>query len=261
MVKELIAMYCFLADESDGSSDSGSDDDDGEELHPLLQAHRRPVKKTETVVKKNVPGERIPEPEAPTTTIATVPKATGKIEDLARVYMTVKYQLPEPDSAPIIIDDITSEEQIQQLNEAALRNQEAVMFGAPPPPPPPPGYVFQPIEGNMPQMIPVQGLFPPTVPPPPPPAKMTRPPLFPPGVDQISNSPPPPWIAERPPHLPGNGVLLLPQQLSSNIRTEVHQDVAVLEPPMRSVPIVSHTNLKNPQAASVINSCKHNFIY
>ena len=152
-------MYCFVADESDDSSDSGSDDDDGEELHPLLQAHRRPVKKIETVVKKNVPKESIPEPELPTTTTVTVPKATGKIEDLARVYMTVKYQLAEADSAPIIVDDITSEEQIQQLNEAALQNQHAAMFGAPPPPPPPPGYVFQPIEGNMPQIIPVQGLF------------------------------------------------------------------------------------------------------
>lgn len=254
-------MYCFVADKSDDSSDSGSDDDDGEELHPLLQAHRRPVKKIETVVKKNIPKESIPEPELPTTTTVTVPKATGKIEDLARVYMTVKYQLAEADSAPIIVDDITSEEQIQQLNEAALQNQHAAMFGAPPPPPPPPGYVFQPIEGNMPQIIPVQGLFPHTVPPPPPPARMARPPLFPPGVDQISSSPPPPWIAEKPVHPPGNGVLPLPQQLSSNIRTEVHQDVAILEPPIRSVSIVNNTHLINPQAASVINPCKHNLIY
>ncbi|XP_065663694.1 uncharacterized protein LOC100210071 isoform X2 [Hydra vulgaris] len=65
----------LLKDDSD-SSDENSDNET--ELHPLLQAHRRPLNKVATTI-------------ASITNYVPKSKPTGKIEDLAKIYMSMKY--------------------------------------------------------------------------------------------------------------------------------------------------------------------------
>ena len=103
-----------------------SDDEDGEhELHPLLQAHRRPIVKTETQ-----PVESTSLIDSITNYVAKS-KTTGRVEDMAKIYMTMKYKPTEsPDELP---------EEIPASPQNNIMNYNTEMDEPLAPPPPPPG--------------------------------------------------------------------------------------------------------------------------
>lgn len=118
-----------MSEETKKESDDDSDEDgDENELHPLLQAHRRPVNIATPSSPPKSP--EIPDSE-PIINPAVQTKTTGKIEDLAKVYMTWKYtQNP---------GETTDENKKDEEIENSLKGVQEL---PPPPLPPPPSFVL-----------------------------------------------------------------------------------------------------------------------
>ena len=104
-------------EESDEDSNS-DDEDDGTELHPLLQAHRRPVK---------IESPK-PEPKQDPVFMGYVPKTkhTGKVEDLRKVYLHMKYKknLKAEKEKAKRKESIDKDELQDELEEFALQQLE-----------------------------------------------------------------------------------------------------------------------------------------
>ena len=133
----------------DSSDDSSSDDDDGE-LHPLLQAHRRPVTKPQPK-----PKELLPRPKN-VVNITEETKPAAKPEEVAKLYLSsMKYRSnPEP-----VLETLTSHPPVSREGEVQHQMHpnyhheqqhfdQHQAFGSFPhnmqqsPPPPPPANVF-----------------------------------------------------------------------------------------------------------------------
>ena len=130
------------------NSDSSSDDDD-EELHPLLQAHRRPVTKSQPPPKKTI--KETSPALTPTTPVIDQKRPAANPQDVAKKYLSMKYKSnPEPE----LIPPPSQQQEHQpkgplpptQFNNLQHQQQNYPFGGFPSmqhqPPPPPPGVVF-----------------------------------------------------------------------------------------------------------------------
>lgn len=128
-------------EKDDSSEDSSSDDDDGE-LHPLLQAHRRPVTKPQPKPKEPSPKKVIGAIEEK--------KPAAKPEDVAKLYLSMKYKSnPEPvletftPRPPVSKEDNTPQQMHPEYREQQQQFNQHQPFGSfPLPPPPPPANVY-----------------------------------------------------------------------------------------------------------------------
>ncbi|XP_066919078.1 uncharacterized protein [Clytia hemisphaerica] len=171
-------------EKNESESDSDSDSEGEGELHPLLQAHRRPV--TKPVPPKPKPTESTPLKEAP------VKKPAARPEDMAKIYMSMKYKSnPEPELEEVGSQPPTTSERLMQPGAAG------------PPPPHQGNFHHQhrpPFQQGMETQPPPPGGFQHHQPFPPPP----------PGFNQQMGGPPPPFVGnnfrphpQAPPHHQG----------------------------------------------------------
>lgn len=165
-----------LKNQEDSENETSDEDDNDGELHPLLQAHRRPVVKKET------------SPEPVKNTYIPKTKTTGRVEDLAKVYFSTKYTQNETEqdkkesydqhyNAPSYpSDNNINYDYNPQADQFQYGHQNP--YNEPAPPPPQPYMMTRP---EMPHMIPPR---------PPPPRPMQSEMFAPP--QQIDQFPPDP---------------------------------------------------------------------